>query len=85
MTFASFSQQKSDIPDAVRRLLCFMKYRIIMDCDLAEHGWIMMTSSNGNFFRVTGPLCGEFTGPRWTPLTEASDAELWCFLLSAPE
>ena len=26
--------------------------------------WInMMTSSNGNIFRVTGPLCGEFTGP----------------------
>ena len=24
-----------------------------------------MTSSNGNFFRVTGPLCGEFTGLRW--------------------
>ena len=24
---------------------------------------IMMTSSNGNIFRVTGPLCGEFTGP----------------------
>ena len=23
----------------------------------------MMTSSNGNFFRVTGPLCEEFTGP----------------------
>ena len=23
----------------------------------------MMTSSNGNIFRVTGPLCGEFTGP----------------------
>ena len=23
-----------------------------------------MTSSNGNIFRVTGPLCGEFTGPR---------------------
>ena len=23
----------------------------------------MMTSSNGNLFRVTGPLCGEFTGP----------------------
>ena len=29
----------------------------------------MMTSSNGNIFRVTGPLCGEF----------------WCFLWSAPE
>ena len=27
----------------------------------------MMTSSNGNIFRVTGTLCGEFTGPRWIP------------------
>ena len=26
-----------------------------------------MTSSNGNIFRVTGHLCGEFTGPRWIP------------------
>ena len=25
----------------------------------------MMTSSNGNIFRVTGYLCGEFTSPRW--------------------
>ena len=24
---------------------------------------VMMTSSNGNIFRVTGPLCREFTGP----------------------
>ena len=23
----------------------------------------MMTSSNGNIFRITGPMCGEFTGP----------------------
>ena len=45
----------------------------------------MMTTSNGNIFRVTGPLCGEFTGHRWIPLTKASDAELWCFLRSAPE
>ena len=29
--------------------------------------YIMMTSSNGNIFRVTGHLCGEFTGPRWIP------------------
>ena len=43
-----------------------------------------MTSSNGNIFRVTGPLCGEITGQRWIPLTKASDAELWCFLWSAP-
>ena len=27
-----------------------------------------MTSSNGNIFRVTGPLCGEFIGHRWIPL-----------------
>ena len=27
----------------------------------------MMTSSNGNIFRVTGPLCGEFTGHWWIP------------------
>ena len=25
------------------------------------------------FSRVTGPLCGEFTGHRWIPLTKASD------------
>ena len=44
----------------------------------------MMTSSNGNFFRVTGPLCEEFTGHRRIPLTQASDAELSCFLWSVP-
>ena len=40
----------------------------------------IMTSSIGNIFRVTGPLCGEFTGHRWIPRTKASDAELWCFV-----
>ena len=45
----------------------------------------MMTQSNGNIFRVTGHLCGEFTGHRWIPHTKASAAELWCFLWSAPE
>ena len=46
---------------------------------------IMMTSSNGNIFRVTGPLWGESTGHRWIIFTKASDMELWCFLWSAPE
>ena len=46
---------------------------------------IMMTSSNGNIFRVTGPLRGDFTGHLWIPRTKASDAELWYFLWSAPE
>ena len=36
-------------------------------------------------FRVTGPLCGEFASHRSIPLTQASGAELWCFLWSEPE
>ena len=54
--------------------------------------WVMtkfdchtITSSYGNFFRVTGPLPGESTGHRWIPLTKASDAERWCFRWTAPE
>ena len=35
---------------------------------------LMMTSSNGNIFRVTGPLCGESIGYRWISLTKTSDA-----------
>ena len=46
---------------------------------------LMMTSSNGNIFRVTSYLCGEFTRHRWIPCTKASDRELWCFLWSPPE
>ena len=45
----------------------------------------MMTSSNGNIFRVTDHLCGEFTVHRWILHTKASDAELWSFLWSAHE
>ena len=45
----------------------------------------MMTSSNGNIFRVIGPLCGEFMGQWWISHTKASDAELCCFLWSVPE
>ena len=43
----------------------------------------MMTSSNGDILRITGHLCGEFSGPRWIPHTKASDAELWYFHWSA--
>ena len=39
----------------------------------------MMTSSNENIFRVTGPLCGEFTGQRLIPLTKASDGNFDIF------
>ena len=46
---------------------------------------IMTTSSNGNIFRVTGDLCGEFTSLRWFPRKKFSDAELWCFLWSTSD
>ena len=45
----------------------------------------MMTSSNKNIFRVTGPLWGETTGHWWIPLTKSSDSEPWCIRWSAPE
>ena len=43
--------------------------------------YLMMTSSNGNIFRVTGHLCGEFTGdspvtgefPAQRPVTRSFD------------
>ena len=46
--------------------------------------FFMMTSSNENIFRVTGLLCGEFTGHRWIPHAKASDEGVWCFLWFAP-
>ena len=60
----------------------FQNYRKIVRTGLVP---FMITSSNGNIFRVTGPLCGEFTGHRWIPRTKVRDADLWCFLWSAPE
>ena len=45
---------------------------IVFDIELA-----MMTSSNGSIFHVTGPLCGEFTGPgefpAQRPVTQSFD------------
>ena len=75
------------------RLICtdFCRYMIsnqfitkIICISLFELCCCMMTSSNGNINRFTGPFCGEFTGHRWIPCTKGSDGELWCFL-SAPE
>ena len=38
-----------------------------MQLHLLQNGPFMMTSSNWKIFRVTGHLCGEFTGLRWIP------------------
>ena len=71
------------------RIICYYWTYQLRNCGhpkyMHDHCPIMMTSSNGNVFRVTGPLCGEFTDPRWIPLTKASDAGLWCLLSSVPE
>ena len=40
---------------------------------------VMLTSSNGSIFRVTGPLWGESTGDRWIPRAKASDASFDVF------
>ena len=63
-----------------------MQYICLGMCEIAlwsVQSSSMMTPWNGNIFRVTGPLCGEFTGHRWIPLTKASDAEL-CWFLYVP-
>ena len=56
-------------------------------CSVAKprHHFCMMTSSNGNIFRVTGLLWGETTGDWWISLTKAGDDELWYFLWRAPQ
>ena len=43
------------------------------------------SSSKEIIFRVTGPLWGDSIGHRWNPLRNTSDAELRCFVWSAPE
>ena len=42
--------------------------------------FVMIKSSIGNIFYVTGPSWGESPGHRWIPLTKTSEAELWYFL-----
>ena len=65
-----------------------------MACFALQHqaiAWNIVDSSlhddviKWEHFRVTGSLCGKFTGDRRIARTKASDAELWCFLWSEPE
>ena len=43
--------------------LCFPEQLLHHFCAQVDFDTIMMTSPIGIIFRVTGPLCGEFTGP----------------------
>ena len=86
---ASLVTQKSlfTVTHALFFISC-MKINLDWKCRLQNVGNFVLASvyqpttftpsSNGSIFRVTGPLCGEFTGHRWIPLAKASDAELWC-------
>ena len=57
-------------------------------CSLVwQTSWVlipMMTSLNGNIFRITGPLCGEFTGhgefPAKRPVTRSFDVVFYLCL-----
>ena len=74
---------RRDYEHATRRYQAKVKLGWIIN--KLENLVIVMTSSNGNIFRVSGPLWGEYTCHRWIPHTKASDAELWWFLRYAPE
>ena len=50
--------------------LYFDCMRLEIHCGQHLVATIMMTSSNGNIFRVTGSLWWESTGHRWIPLTK---------------
>ena len=56
----------------------FSSYRVTRVCTLLAESWWR------HQMETFGPLWKENTGYRWISLTEAGDAELWCFLWSAP-
>ena len=57
----------------VFRRKCYEDVRLLCICNhIMTQYWIegiWMTPSNENIFRVTGHLCGEFTGHPWIPRT----------------
>ena len=67
------------LKNIIHNISCLLQYT------MALKELPMATSSNENIFFVTGPLCREFTGHHWIPLTKAGDTELWCFLWSVPK
>ena len=72
--------------DALAKVRNWVRSYGIFPClPLRNISIITMTSLNENTFRDTGPLWGESNGHRCIPPTKTNDAELWCFLWSAPE
>ena len=48
-------------------------------CSASIHDPALRRHPTDTLFRVTGHLCGEFTGRRWIPRTKATEAELCDF------
>ena len=68
LMLADFGNSKLDPTRMYKRLL------------MSSRRYYIMTSSTGNIFRVTVPLCGESTCHRWIPLTKG---QIWCcFIVS---
>ena len=99
LTFTSGTWRKVEWTKSVNRRLispCAVRGRPTMDRSKYEDrinayrhttkgisSHFMMTSSNENKLRVTGPLCGEFTSHGWIPLKNTSCAVFWCFFICA--
>ena len=73
----AISRSWSIANERLRTGLCFSE--LLSKCHIFPW-WnliYMMTSSNGNIFRVTDPFCGEFTGPvefpTQRPVTQSVD------------
>ena len=63
-------QQYGEMQNVI--LICYFDNVLLQKCTVTSYvlkcatdNLHMMTSSNGNIFRVTGHLCGEITGHRW--------------------
>ena len=81
-TIRSIDRSYNDNINSLAFLLCSQQtwptanlcLRLLSMKNISE---VMMTSSNGKIFRVTGPLCGKFTGPgefpTQRPVTRSSD------------
>ena len=78
---------------AVKRCHCSILYNYILRGSLAPRQSFDRTSAseailNRSWWRhqmETFSALLALCGPRWIPHTKVSDAELWCFLWSAPE
>ena len=58
--------RRYSIKSAVHKTLSARDINALHSVSFLHHHYSahdMMTSSNGNIFRVTGPLCGQFAGP----------------------